>query len=190
MDNKPLFYANAYYVIHNHGNWDEKIFKSEHHYDYFMRRLDDHMCETWQLIGWCLVPDGFKLIVRIKDSFPQEISDAEKSNIVSRRFSHFANGYAKSINKQYGRRGSLFAKSFKRRAINDGNELREEILLMHSKPWERCYVKSVFDWKFSSCKKFGLSGNEEQYREMIKPFGSIEQFILLHELRMLESKAA
>jgi hypothetical protein len=190
MNNKPLFFPCGYYVIYNHGNADEKIFKSEHHYYHFLKKLDMYMGDTWQLISWCLVPDGYKLIVKIKDNFPDEISLKEKSKIVSLRFSHFTNGFAKSVNKEYNRRGSLFARNFKRQFIIDDKELKLEICSIHNKPCERGYVKSPFDWKFSSCQKTAFHSDELQYEEMIRPFMSEESFVEAHLLKRGDKIAA
>src|ERR1041385_7347827 len=49
---RPIFIANEYYVIQNHGNASENIFKQEKDFQYFRHYLEVYMQDHWLLVGW------------------------------------------------------------------------------------------------------------------------------------------
>lgn len=176
---RPIFIANEYYVIQNHGNARENIFKEEKDFHYFRHYLDVYMQDHWLLVGWCLIPDGFKLIVKIKENYNDKLTLKEKSLLISRRYAAFMINYARRINRIHNRRGSVFAKNFKRRFIETKQQLRNEILALHNKPCERQYVSNPNQWKYSSCA-FTNTEPALQRLEIVKPFDTEENFIAEH----------
>src|SRR5574337_1477913 len=126
MKNKDIFESGQYYHVYNQGNNGEKIFKCKENYSYFMRKLHENMNEVWELHSWCLMPNHFHLLVRIKDFKDKSIEEIHR--LIYSNFSHFTNGYAKAINKAFGRRGSLFQKGFKHKHIRDEQYLKQVII--------------------------------------------------------------
>ncbi|CAN5245175.1 hypothetical protein BH09BAC5_BH09BAC5_16400 [soil metagenome] len=180
MENYSFFIPGKYYLIYNHGNGAETIFKKRENYFYFLKRQEQQMSKHWQLIAWSLLPDCYYLIVKINKSFPDGMHWHEINKTISFQFGHFTNGYAKAINKAYTRRGSLFAKKFRRTLLRDSYLLKQEILRIHFIPVERGYVSSPYEWKFSSCRKIHQYQEANQFKEMIKPFDSKNNFIAAH----------
>src|SRR5262245_58207946 len=110
----PLLY-NTYYHIYNRGVNGENLFKEERNYDLFLRLYEKHLSPVTDLFAYCLLRNRFHLSVRVKTE--EEILETRKtlnkrktlgSHYVSNQFSNFFNAYAKTINKAYGRTGSLF----------------------------------------------------------------------------------
>ncbi len=176
-------------MIYNHSNGGEIIFKRDDNYYYFLRKQYEHMSSIWQLISWCLLPDCYIMLVKIKNDFPQEMHWLVINKIIYSKFGHFTNGYAKAINKSYGRRGSIFAKGF-RRILLDNDNLKGEITKMHFLPIRNRLVESPFDWKFSSCNKVHQYSNDPQLIEMLKAFGSLDNFLIDHHSKKIENIAA
>ena len=177
---RPLFIPGEYYALQNHGNADEKIFKNENDFEYFRKNFEVEMDPVWQVVAWCFVPDGFKMIVKIKENNNVDLSLRQKSHLVSRHYANFMIKYAMRINRRHKRRGSLFARNFKRYQIANEHELRNEILALHSKPIKRKFVKTKFTWPHSSCRILIIKADTLQAREMIRPFGNVINFIAAH----------
>src|SRR5690349_11130428 len=130
----PLLY-DTYYHIYNRGVNGEDIFVEERNYDLFLRLFEKHLLPVCDLFAYCLLKNHFHISVRVKSedeikktlrvsiaSEPlatdlhlakrQDDQDQPEkplgSHYVSDQFSNFFNAYAKTINKAYGRTGSLF----------------------------------------------------------------------------------
>jgi putative transposase len=145
----PLLY-DTYYHIYNRGVNSEDIFAEERNYDLFLRLYEKHLSPVTDLFGYCLLKNHFHFSVRIKSE--AEILETEKtlrvspangrqskrdnsasqdecqsrkplgSHYVSDQFSNFFNAYAKTINKAYGRTGSLFQHPFGRIPITSDRQ--------------------------------------------------------------------
>src|ERR1041385_521816 len=182
MKSKDFLFARKYYRIFNYGNGDEHVFKSGRNYEYFLKKLRERMTPHWELVAWCLLPDCFELVVKMKEPLEEGISWEEVNKRTCFQFGQYIHGYTKAINKYHQRRGSLFARSFSRKLISDDYEMKKIICSMHKAPVERGYVASPFQWRFSSCMYAHLYRQSIQFREMIHPFGSLENFLTEHQL--------
>jgi len=137
----PLLY-DTYYHIYNRGMNGENIFVEERNFDLFLKLYERHLIPVADLCAYCLLRNHFHVSVRIKSEV--EILETKKtlrvssvnrghdrqdrstnqgedqsrkplgSHYVSDQFSNFFNAYAKTINKAYGRTGSLFQHPFGR----------------------------------------------------------------------------
>lgn len=170
----------TYYHIFNHANGDEDLFREPENHRYFLQQYYKHIDIIADTYCFCLMPNHFHLLVRIK---PKEaitahlpgfknLEGVDASNFLSKQFSNFFNGYSKAFNKKYERRGSLFLKNFKKKMILDSNYLASAILYIHLNPVKHGFVKNPQDWKWSSFHNFhidrinilkALFENEENY---------------------------
>lgn len=73
-----------------------------------------------------------------------------RSRYVSDQFSNFFNAYAKTINKAYGRTGSLFQHPFGRVPITSTRQFWNVAAYIHQNPQKHRFVKDFRDWKYSS----------------------------------------
>jgi putative transposase len=161
------------YHIYNHANGNENIFREEENYRYFLQQYKKHLAEVVDTFAYCLMPNHFHFLVRIKDdrellknpTFEQySVSrnlpgfenlegldlDSVYNKIVSQQFSNFFNSYTKAFNKKYNRKGSLFMKNFKRKIIASDEQWQETFLYIHLNPIKHGFVESTVDWKWTS----------------------------------------
>ncbi|MDP4284974.1 MAG: transposase [Bacteroidota bacterium] len=154
----------TYYHIYNHANGDEDLFREPENYHYFLQQYHKHIDAIADTYCFCLMPNHFHLLARIK---PKEaitahlpgfknLEGVEASNYLSKKFSNFFNGYTKAFNKKYERRGSLFLKNFKKKAIFESEYLASVILYIHLNPVKHAFVKNPADWKWSSYDTFHI----------------------------------
>lgn len=109
-------------------------------------------------------------------------SEGLGSHYVSDQFSNFFNAYAKSINKAYGRTGSLFQHPFGRVPITSDRQFWNVIAYIHQNPQKHKFVEDFRDWKYSSYgiiltdKKTSVNRNE-----VLKWFGGRQEYLDLHK---------
>src|SRR5690554_4833686 len=190
-----------YYHIYNHANGNENLFREQKNYEYFLEKYKQHINPIAETIAWCLMPNHFHLLVKIKteeeivstsfQAFPkfgtleklekskklEKLETVEaKSNFLSKQFASFFSSYTQSFNKVYGRRGSLFLKNFKRKEILDENYLRNLILYIHLNPLKHGFINDILDWKWNSYQSFPVV-HKEMFRML---FADEENYEYMH----------
>ena len=117
-------------------------------------------------------------------------SDKLGSHYVSDQFSNFFNAYAKTINKAYGRTGSLFQHPFGRVPITSDRQFWNVIAYIHQNPQKHGFVKDFRDWKYSS---YGIILSEKHTSvnrsEVMKWFGTKEEYLSLHSGWVTDAQA-
>ena len=210
----PLLY-NTYYHIYNRGVNGENIFIEERNYELFIRLFEKHLLLVADLFAYCLLRNHFHISVRIKseeeiiktlkvstinlhhkrrEGFPNnQVSQSRNplgSRYVSDQFSNFFNAYAKTINKAYGRTGSLFEHPFGRVPITNDRQFWNVIAYIHQNPQKHGFVKDFREWKYSSygvilCER--SSGINRA--EVMKWFGTRDDYLSLHKQWVTDAQA-
>lgn len=168
------FYSNNYYHIYNRGNNKEQIFFSPENYNYFLKKFDFYLSNYLDVFSYALLLNHFHFLIRVK---PNKTSEELTS-----QFRKFFISYAKSINKQLNRTGSLFQKNFKRKNISNSNYLYRIILYIHANPQKHNIVTDYKQYRFSSYKSLVSDKTTKLKRdEVFELFGSRELFVKFHD---------
>lgn len=215
----PLLY-DTYYHIYNRGMNGENIFVEERNYDLFLKLYEKHLAPVTDLFAYCMLRNHFHVDVRVKSedeiletlsnktlrvssvnsgqvkqgiSANHDESQSRKplgSQYVSDQFSNFFNAYAKTINKAYGRTGSLFQHPFGRVPITSDRQFWNVIAYIHQNPQKHGFVKDFRDWKYSS---YGIILNEKptviNRGEVMRWFGTKEEYLSLHSEWVTDAQA-
>ena len=181
-------------------NTDKKLFS-----DFIMPVAD--------LYAYCLMNNHFHLMIQIKEEkkvfeyfklngkFPEETISLqtikELSNgsgfdnfdilgmHLSKQFSNFFNAYAKAINEQEKRRGSLFEKAYKRKILESDDDKKECLIYIHSNPVHHKITESIEDWKYSSYMAYITDRSTKVKREEgLSWFENKENFIYCHNEKL------
>ena len=201
----PLLY-DTYYHIYNRGVNRENIFIEERNYDLFLKLFEKHLLPVADLFAYCMLRNHFHISLRVRSEDEMEKTlrvslanarQARQSNpandqhglsrkplgsqYVSDKFSNFFNAYAKTINKAYGRTGSLFQHPFGRVLITTDHQFWNVIAYIHQNPQKHGFVKDFRDWKYSS---YGVILTQKPTMinrdEVMKWFGTREDYLSLH----------
>lgn len=188
-----MLQASTYYHIYNHANGDDNLFREAKNYPFFLAKYHLHIDPIAETIAWCLMPNHFHLLVRIKDEieleqdFPkfrtlenlatEEEKELQLSYLLSKQFSNLFSSYSQSFNKVYQRRGSLFLKNFKRKKIDSQEYLYQLILYIHLNPIKHGFTHQLCEWEWSSFHSFSKL-QTLLYKEL---FGTAESYIKAHE---------
>ena len=171
MNKTTLLKPGNYYHVYNRGNAGEILFYRKENYMYFLRLYFKYMNPVLETYAWCLMPNHFHFLIRVND---------DQSN-VSRPFSNLFNTYAKTINRQEQRYGSLFQKPFKRIQINSEQYFLDLVLYIHTNPVHHGFVENLIDYPWTSYFSL-LSGKPTkiQREKTIERFHDKMNFIYCH----------
>ncbi|MDO8368458.1 MAG: hypothetical protein Q7T20_16775 [Saprospiraceae bacterium] len=202
IDYYPPLIPDAFFHIFNRGNNRENVFYKPANAPYFLGKYSKYLYPVLDTYAYCLLPNHFHILARVKSAaeviagggdFPglkdlkslETRSDTAAAEVVgqmvSEQFRLFFMSYAKAINKQEGRVGSLFQKNFKRLRIGSKLHLPNLVLYIHANPQLHDLYGDFRDWTDSSYSAM-LSEHPTKLRreEVLSWFGGKEQFILRH----------
>lgn len=113
---------------------------------------------------------------------PRKPLGSLSSRYASDQFSNFFNAYAKTINKTYGRTGSLFQHPFGRVPITSTRQFWNVAAYIHQNPPKHGMVMDFRDWKYSS---YGIIPTKQRSfvnRTLVmKWFGTKDDYLSLNQ---------
>ena len=98
---------------------------------------------------------------------------------VSERFRRFMLGYAKAINKQQERIGSLFQKIFKRKRLLSAEDVKQAICYVHHNPIHHNYTITYDQYQWSSYNQY-FSEKVDYTKYVDGLFGNLDLMMAAH----------
>ena len=153
------------YHLQSWANGDENFFREEENYRFFLQKFLKYVYPVAELYSYSLLPDHFDFLVQIRsvDTIeqhfnllkPELIFDKTKTSaFIMKCFSNMLNSYAKSFNKLYQRRGSVFIDYIRRLEIISDEDLFNAIVQIHKSPVYFGHCRRMEEWKWSSFRNF------------------------------------
>ena len=199
---QPLIPDTSFH-IYNHANGFENVFRETENYRFFLEKYCLHISPVAETYAYCLMPNHFHLVVRIRKREVIEelirnklvtntskvpnfgsvnVTDDEIEKFLSKQFSNLFSSYTQSFNKVYSRMGSLFIKNFKREPIYNKPHFLSAIVYTHRNPIHHGFCKGFEDWAHSSYNSI-LYGAETfvEAEKLLKLTGGKEAFLELHK---------
>jgi REP element-mobilizing transposase RayT len=171
------FEPSKFYHVFNRSIGNRVLFREEKNYNYFLDLLCHYTRSTIEILAYCLIPNHFHLLIKIKDDNVDHIK-------ISNAFRSFFIAYTNSINKVYGERGGLFQTPYRRVQINDDHYLTQVIHYIHLNPVRHRICSSIADYKYTSY--YSLISHEPTFlnREIcLNWFPGKERFLLEHQMQ-------
>jgi REP element-mobilizing transposase RayT len=197
VDKHAAIEPGSFYHIYNRANGNEKLFLSDDNYKFFLKQFKKHISPVAELYCFCLMPNHFHLLVKIKDekvlqiTFPkfQTLEKFDSINIqkfISKQFSNLFSSYTQAFNKEQNRKGSLFMKNFNRKRIDKDEYLKTVIEYIHLNPIEAGIVNNLTEWKYSSYNAIKSFQKTKVMRsEVIDIYDDLENFVYCHKLHII-----
>ncbi|MCF6185216.1 MAG: hypothetical protein L3J56_11480 [Bacteroidales bacterium] len=199
---KPLVPDNFYHIL-NRGNDKTKIFFKKENYDYFLKKYDAYLSDYLITYAYCLLGNHFHLLVKLNttaqilkkakelDDIPKRLSkflELGKSDlqeiaglIISNQFRKFFMSYAKAVNKQENRTGSLFQKNFERLIVENLKYLNNLIQYIHLNPVHHNFTDDYKDYPYSSYERIMIPKvTKLPKQEILENFNGKENYIKFH----------
>ncbi|HBF87553.1 MAG TPA: hypothetical protein DDX39_02835 [Bacteroidales bacterium] len=184
-----------FYHIYNRGNNKDKLFYSNANYEYFLRKYDEYLSDFVETYAFCLLPNHFHFLVRIKNVSKltesmislKAISSIKEEVILSteERFRRLFITYSQAINKQQNRHGSLFEKPFRRIEISNTKYLANLVFYIHANPTLHGIDKDFRMYAWSSYHRILISKPSKlQKAEVIEWFSDKENYVAFHSQKI------
>ncbi|NLU37966.1 MAG: hypothetical protein GXX78_03645 [Bacteroidales bacterium] len=143
-----------FYHIYNHGVGERNLFRDANNYEYFLELYDKYVTPVADTYAWCLMPNHFHVLVRIKD-VEECLNLTGFENLsglkpLHQHFSNLFNAYTKALNKYHQTRGALFERPFKRKLIDTNEYLRQVVVYIHNNPVHHRFCKHPLEYPWSS----------------------------------------
>ncbi|MEO6695785.1 MAG: transposase [Ignavibacteria bacterium] len=147
------FISSDLYHIYNRGNNRQQIFFKYENYLYFLGKVRKLILPNCDILSYCLLPNNFQFLISANS---KTISHDEKGrNFLSEGFRHLLSSYAKGINVQEKRTGSLFTQNTHGDNVNiKSSQALECLMYIHQTPIKTKLVDKMEDWVFSSFKDY------------------------------------
>ena len=194
------------YHLFNHANGRENLFLEPKNYDFFLGRLSLHVLPVAHIYAYCLMPNHFHLLLKIRDEqelttyfLQKEVAAESVSDFlqqtavkqingevlikkVSKSFSNLFNSYTQAFNKMYDRRGSLFIPNMKREEVTNDGSFCKVVHYIHANPVHHQFVKAIDKWPHSSYRILLSKAVTKLDREyVLNIFGGLDWFIKYHQ---------
>ena len=169
-------HADRLYHIYNRGNNRKLLFYEERNYTYFLSKVKLYIAPYCDLLEYCLLPNHFHFLIHAteKTVAPWRRRDWDatpldtNSNIHMTQFAHglqmLLSSYAKAMNHQYKRTGSLFTQNTRaKETSSDMFSLDYSLwcfMYIHNNPVLAGLVSSPEKWRYSSYREYLGKGEE------------------------------
>lgn len=141
------------YHVFNRGNNKETTFPQPRNYRYFLAGMEKYIRPCCDILAWCLMPNHFHFLIHANEFSIPIIKDGSfERQRFSQGIKQLLSSYAKAINKQENRTGSLFQQKTKALHVSDpkNNYAPTVFHYIHQNPLKARLVNRMEDWEFSS----------------------------------------
>ena len=151
------------YHLYNRGNNGENLFRSERDYRHFLELYADHIQPIAETFAYCLMPNHFHLVVRIRHTRVADLAGSETCEVkpgevtpkrASQAFSNLFNAYGKFFNRHHARTGKLFEERFHRIHVQTESYFMQLVAYVHLNPQTHGFVDDFRVWLWSSYAAF------------------------------------
>jgi REP element-mobilizing transposase RayT len=188
MDYYQPLHSKNYYHIYNRGNNGDNLFYKGENYNYFLRKYDYYLSDYLNTFAYCLLPNHFHLLVNVKDFEGQKIGLQKgiktltaPEEVISEQFRRLFLSYAKAINEQEPRTGSLFQKNFKRKKVNNEKYFNQLVYYIHANPQNHGICIDFRDYPHSSYERILSDKPSKLFKqEVLNWFGDKDTYLKFH----------
>jgi putative transposase len=172
------FQKGLIYHVFNQGNNRQQIFFNQRNYLFFLRKMEKHLKPHADILAYCLMPNHFHWLLHVHSV--EILNHKGVAKPLNNNIGILLRSYARAINIQEGRTGSLFRQRTKSKngLIQDvitidgpnaqeffkhGNEyILQCFRYIHMNPVKAGLVSSPEDWPWSSAQEYAFSENGQQ----------------------------
>ncbi len=201
--NNP-FIENNFYHVFNRAIGSEKMFTEHGNYDYFLKKMQQHILPVADIFCCAFLPNHFHLFVRIKPlseinalftamkpKILQAKYDENLSLFTSEQFGNWCNAYTKAFNKRYDRKGKLFMDNLNRKLIDTESYFSKTVHYIHANAAQHGLCNSVQTWPYSSYHELLANGKTWLAREEVLAwFGGRKGFVDFHKQPIIKKASS
>ena len=169
------FESGKFYHIYNRTNNNELLFKSDRNYSYFLNKFKENLSGYIDVYAYCLLPNHFHFLIKVKEA-------KDIAAILTEQFRKLFIGYTMAFNKEYGRKGNLFQRQFKRKEISDEQYLAQVICYINCNSLKHKVNTDYANYDWSSYKNtVNRKTSLIDIYWLVEWFGNMDRFIDFHK---------
>ena len=181
------------YHLQSWANGDEKLFRDGENYRFFIEKFIKYASPVAEIYAYSLQPDHFDFIVHIRNNASIEkhfnflkpklkYDPSKSSTFIMKCFSNMLNSYAKSFNKLYQRRGSVFIDYIRRLEIITKEDLCNSIVQIHKNSLNLGQCRRIQQWRWSSFRSILYNiPSLVSTKKVLRIFGGRQKFLMHHK---------
>jgi len=188
------------YHLYNHANADKNLFRSDDNYVFFLKRYSDFLAGYFDTYAYCLMPNHFHFLIRVKPFQPIQNQDEDKNSMavlemayrrkVTNAIKNWIISYTNSYNKMFGFTGNLFVQKIRRILVDDDEYFRNLVSYIHLNPVLHGFTEHAENWKYSSYSAyFSAKPTKIDKSTVLRYFDNLENFKYCHDLKRVEKFA-
>ncbi|HTL06821.1 MAG TPA: transposase [Chitinophagaceae bacterium] len=179
--------AGKVYHVYNRGNNKQNLFEKDQQFFFFLEKLEKYVCPTMEVFCYCLMPNHFHLLVRVKMN--KGLSDEQISKAAIKSFKDLFISFSRTMNLSHGRTGALFQPKFKKKKVEDDAYFTWLIQYIHLNPIKAGLCGRFEDWRYSSYNAIISNRPTKVARDEVREwFGGVESFKAIHEQRIIDEE--
>jgi putative transposase len=162
-------YKDQFYHLYNRSINNERLFHSENHYLFFLKKFEK-ILKYVDILAFCLMPTHFHFLIRVL---------TEDQKLLQRSIGDVLGGYSRAINKERNRTGSLFQQHTKAKLLKSEKHLIALLHYIHQNPLHSKIVINIRDWKYSSYIDY-IEDKDRYFaldKQLLQRFKNIDEFI-------------
>ena len=183
---KTQLHPNQYFHIYNRGINRQDIFFESKNYNYFLEKYIQFVAPFVHTYAYCLLKNHFHLLIQVKDEGELQKAIQKKKEKayychISNAFANWFKSYSHSINKMYGRTGSLFEEPFRRIEVTNDAYFSTLVAYIHQNPERHGFVEDFRDYPYSSYESYLVDKPTRlRKKDVLDWFGSWEDYQTFH----------
>ncbi|THH40001.1 transposase [Neolewinella litorea] len=144
--------------LYNRANDRQTLFTSDRHYSFFLRKVITNFDGIAHLLGYCIMPNHFHLLIAPKDPvedyllFSDKVMPRLPTDGVSDAVKRTLMGFTKAYNRENGLTGSRFQQRTKSK--HHYNPFHRGLRYVHFNPVEAQLVDHPSEWGYSSFNEY------------------------------------
>jgi len=147
------FSEGSLFHIYNQGNNRETVFYTHANYIFFLSKIKKYIKPHCEILSYCLMPNHFHLLIYTNQNTVKK--NCYDKNLLSEGFRHLLSSYAKAINIQQSRVGSLFTQNTHAKKLsNKTNQALVCLMYIHQNPVKSGLVSDMGNWMYSSFRDY------------------------------------
>jgi len=177
----PLVPGQFYHFFNRANTQADRLFFQDRNYEFFLRKWGEYMdghCEVWT---YCLIPNHFHFLLRVRPGTDGAMMECWR---------RLAIAYTQAINKQEGRRGSLFQEHPKHLRVATDAHLVRLIRYIHRNPVKHGLVAEPGMWRYGGYRAFFSPAPSRIKRAgVLGLFGGLKAFEAFHREALVDDGA-
>lgn len=192
----------CYYHIYNRAIGSEVLFRDEVDYQFFLKKYSEYLHPYFKTYAYCLMPNHFHLIVKVKLGVEIELGIKEEvtkasynyaegrtdlNNLLTDQMRRLFSSYVLKFNNRHSRKGPLITPKVKRVWIRNNDRLKYLIAYTHHNPIHHKLKLDFREWNYSSFKAFCSDKKTLLSRtDVLNLYGGLNKFKEFHRAFQVE----